>query len=381
MTQRTQQISLLTALGIIAAVLVGVHWLTGNSRPAPTQEEVRFGLPSADVKPNVQQGEPPQALFGYEPHKDESEQFIKSLPKPTIRDAGPQLFNAVGDEKEVLLYRALYKAYEIKYGKPFVVGRQGIGDCVSWGWAHGCDIHLAIMYLAGDSADFKLVATESIYGGSRVEARGRTLGGWSDGSYGSAAAKWVKDYGLIFREQYPSADLTSYSAKRAKDWGNYGNGGQGDNGKLDEEAKRSPVREVALVTTFEEAVAAIQSGYPIPVCSMQGFSLQRDADGFARASGQWAHCMCFIGVRYGNRPGLLCLNSWGPTWISGPKYPDDMPDGSFWVDKSTANRMLSSRDSFAVSGYDGFPFQELDHSDWVVNPPQHEEETQYALAP
>jgi hypothetical protein len=121
---------------------------------------------------------------------------------------------------------------------------------------------------------------------------------------------------------------------------------------------------VALVKTFDEAAAAIASGYPVPVCSGQGFSSTRDKDGFSRASGSWSHCMCFNSVRF-DRRGLLCQNSWGPDWIKGPKWPEDQPDGSFWVDEATVNRMLRGEDSFAVSAYEGFPYRDLKHGDWV----------------
>ena len=335
--------------------------------------------PSSDVLPTP--ADPPAALFGYQPHPQATRDFVRELPRPSIRQAGPALFQAAGPPPDVFLYRALYQAYEEKFGRPWQVGRQGIGDCVSFGWAHGADIHLAVMYKLGDSADWKPCATESIYGGSRVEARHVTQGGWSDGSYGAAAARWLKEYGLIFREVYAEVDLTTYSARRAKDWGNYGNGGKNDDGRLDEEAKKHPVRSVALVKTFDEAAAAIASGYPVPVCSMQGFDSHRDADGFAPPRGSWAHCMCFVAVRHGQRPGLLCLNSWGPSWIDGPKFPEDMPAGSFWVDKKVADQMLSGGDSFCVSGYGGFPFRRLNHTDWVDARPVSTSDTQYALAP
>ncbi|WP_131282684.1 hypothetical protein [Blastopirellula marina] len=353
---------------LVIGTIAGLAYFSSKEAPTATDPhdvagaQIQPGRPSADVLPG--QHQPVAALFGYKPQPAETRQFLRSLPQPNLREAAPQLFVARGPPQDALLYRALYKAHRDKFGSDWQVGRQGIGDCVSWGWAHACDIHLAIMYCEGDSADWRPVATESIYGGSRVEARGVKSGGYSDGSYGGAAAKWVRDYGLIFRETYPSVDLSRYSSRRAKDWGNYGNGGREDHGQLDLQAKKSPVRTVALVKTFDEAAAAIQSGYPVPVCSGQGFSSRRDDDGFCKTSGSWSHCMCFIGVRH-DRRGLLCLNSWGPTWVTGPKWPDDMPDGSFWVEEATVNRMLRQHDSFSVSGYDGFPFRQLDHAAWV----------------
>jgi len=251
----------------------------------------------------------------------------------------------------------------------FIANGYGVHNCVSWAFGHGADIHLAVMYTLGDTAEWKPAATEAIYGGSRVEARGRKTGGYVDGSYGGAAARWLVNWGALFRLPYQTPngliDLTQYSASRAKDWGNYGCGGKDDNGYLDAQAKRHPIRDVTLVKTFREAAAAIQSGYPVAVCSNQGFSKTRDEQGFARPVGSWAHAMCFIGVRF-DRPGLLCLNSWS-NWNSGPKYPADMPDGSFWVDAKVCDSMLGRGDSFAISGYDGFPYRELRHDQWVLN--------------
>ncbi len=365
---------------VLLSVLIGVVVLSWLINQVSTPDDTPIAEQPADGNPTPPQAAP-DSHFGYEPNPEETRKFLQQLPKATLREAGPQLFQADPPQDNIFLYRALYDAHLKKYGVPWQVGRQGIGDCVSFGFAHGADIHLAVMWSLGDSADWKPTATESIYGGSRVEARGVARGGWSDGSYGAAAAKWLREYGLIFREPYPTVDLSEYSPQRAKDWGNYGNGGQNDNGRLDAEARKHPVRTVALVRNFDEASAAIHSGYPVPVCSMVGFRMQRDADGFAQPQGTWPHCMCFVAVRHGDRPGLLCLNSWGPNWISGPKFPSDMPDGSFWVDPKTVDRMLAQNDSFAVSGYDGFPFRKLDHAKWVQATPPGDNEPIYVLAP
>lgn len=323
--------------------------------------------------------------FGYSPNPEGTARFLLELDKPLFADAGADAIKKA-EGRNTFLYRAAYAAHQELHGKPWVVERQLIGDCVSWGWAHGVWIAQCVDWEQGLLADPPpFPATESIYGGSRVEARGRdgsgrsAVGGWSDGSYGGAAARWCRDWGVVYRGVTANGlDLTAYSGDRSKSWGAYGNGGQGDNGVLDEAAKAHPCNHVALVTNFDEAAAAIESGYPVPVCSMVGFTSTRDSDGFCRRSGTWAHCMCFIAVRHGTgkdpgtgvedasgRRGLLCLNSWGPKASSGPKWPSDQPDGSFWVDEATVNAMLRGEDSFAIGSVGGLDWRDLDHREWL----------------
>lgn len=320
-----------------------------------------------------------EADFGYRPDPRGVEAFLAELPEPLFRQAGAE---TVREAKGVdtFLYRSAYKAHQALYGKPWVVERQGIGDCVSWGWAHGIYIAQSVDWETGRLAEPPAFPdTTAIYGGSRVEARGKpgdgrsAVGGWSDGSYGAAAARWVRDWGVVYREKFDRYDLSRYSADRAKQWGAYGNGGQGDGGKLDAVAKKHPATHVALVTTWAEAAAAIEAGFPVPVASMQGFASKRDANGYAAASGQWAHEMCFVAVRYQKNgspsDALLCLNSWGPNWISGQKWPADMPDGSFWVTRKVVESMLAQKDSFAVGSVSGFGWRDLHNGNWFAPAP------------
>jgi hypothetical protein len=201
-------------------------------------------------------------------------------------------------------------------------------------------------------------ATEAIYALSRVEVGKGRLGG-GDGSIGSWAAEAVQKWGTLRRMKYLTVDLSTYSGSRAKAWG-MPRAGLPD--ELEPLAREHPVQAASLVTSYEQARDAIANGYPVAVCSNQGFTESRDAEGFARASGSWAHCMAFLAVDdNAKRPGLLCQNSWGPDWIRGP-VRHNQPPGSFWVDAATANRMLSrDPDSFAVSGFVGFPVQSLDY--------------------
>jgi len=319
-----------------------------------------------------------ESRFGYTPDPEGLRQVMAEFgPAGRFSAAGAEAIEKA-EHKDTFLYRSAYKAHQAVYYEPWIVGRQGIGDCVSWGWSHAVWIALCCDWETGRLANPPpMVATESIYGGSRVEARGRPgdgrnpVGGYSDGSYGAAAARWVRDWGVIFRQEVGGHDLRVYSADTAKAWGAFGNGGQGDAGKLDEIAKLHPAKHVAAVGSFAEAAAAIESGYPVAVCSGQGFANVRDANGFAAASGSWAHCMVFIAVRYAANgspeDGLLCLNSWGPTWISGPSWPGDMPAGSFWVRRSVVDRMLGGEntDSFAVGSVGGLGHRPLDNGNWL----------------
>jgi hypothetical protein len=47
----------------------------------------------------------------------------------------------------------------------------------------------------------------------------------------------------------------------------------------------------SLVSTLDELDAGLANGYVAIVCSNQGFTMERDQDGFCRPSGSWAHCM------------------------------------------------------------------------------------------
>jgi len=323
---KTIVFGLATTLSIVASIYAIVQF--HQPKPAPKMPSALkvhgpggVELLEIEIKqtpPPVDAAKPdgPKQPTGYVPNPEGTKKFLGTLDKPTIREAGPDLFKAVpGTTPDgVFLYRPLQKQYQAKYGKPWVVGKQMIGDCVSWGWMHGVAIGQAINCELGDSSEFDMPATEAIYGGARVEASGspgdgrNPYGGWGDGSYGGVAAKCVHGKpGVLWRRKYDFADLTVYSGERAKQWGAYGCGGQNDNGKADKEAANFTVAGVALVRTFEEAAAAIKSGYPVPVCSGQGFSSRRDADGFAAPSGSWSHC--FIpGTIIGTEVPMSCEN-------------------------------------------------------------------------
>jgi hypothetical protein len=205
------------------------------------------------------------------------------------------------------------------------------------------------------------VLEASVYAFSRVEVRGqRNLGG--DGSYGGAAAKAVTKFGTLhYGLDYGGEKFTDNSGLREKEWGR-----DGVPDRLEKYAANHKVSSVALVTDFEQAAKAIQNGYPVAVCSMQGFSMTLRDGGYLSPMGTWAHCMMFVGVRWKPHPALLCVNSWGDCYSGDvdKTLPVQFQRSAGWVRAETCTRMLKGEDSFALSGYSGFAPRKLE-GNWL----------------
>ena len=298
--------------------------------------------------------------FGYLPDPDGAAAFVASLPHPTLTTAGPDL---VADQKtDVVLYPALLECLP-----GWRRGSQGnVGSCVGWAASLAVDFVAALDVIVRDEAEEVRgrVVEASLYGFSRVEARGQKVNAGGDGSTGFHAAKAIRDFGCLHYGVSYGGDIIEprNQQQRDKDWGR-----NGVPDHLEPFAKERRCVETTLAVDFDQAAAAIQNGYPVMVCSGQGFSMARDEDGFCKPGGVWWHAMVFAGVRWGRRPGLLCFNSWGDSNTVGKHYPATMPEAvrncSFWVDADVATKMLSGRDSYVYAGYSGFKRTAL--PDWT----------------
>ena len=224
---------------------------------------------------------------------------------------------------------------------------QEIGDCVSFGHGHGNDLLQCIESRLGNPVEYRETDTEFIYSASREVAG---ILGTSDGSYGSAAVKAMTTIGMLSREMLGA--LGTYSGDRAKEWGQNGP-------PHDLETKAAPFKlgSAALVSTWDELVAAITNGYPVTICTDQGFTLTRDADGFCDASGTWGHCMLLAGVRF-DRPGACIIQSWGPDVPTGPTALGQ-PTYSFWAAQNVIESILSEGDSWALAKAPAFAKRDL----------------------
>lgn len=305
-------------------------------------------------------------LCGWRPDENRIADFAAKNPRLSL--VAPHLLTR--ERKDVFLWLALLRC------KPnWLRGNQGIGDCVSWGAELAATCLMALQACKGTAKFIAEAATEPIYGGCRVEALGKRSGGWSDGAFGAAAAKWLRDWGVILRVDMSSQtgnaehDLRKYVSKRAKDWGNYGCGGQNDGGKLDGAARLMPVQHVVGVETIEEAAAAIQNCYPITIASNAGFGdMVRNDRGICRIVGEWAHQMCILGVRWrAGEPEFRIFQSWGPKSCSGsdPGIEQAAINGcSWWATAEDVAWILKTGDCWIYGDVFGLPPQNLD----IVSP-------------
>lgn len=259
-----------------------------------------------------------------------------------------------GDEPEQVF---LWEFPRRLFGQPIPCRDQkDVGACVAFGEACAIEHLICIQIAQGRNEEYHDVSQEVIYGGSRVQiGNGRIRG---DGSTGAWGAQWSKQYGQVARGVHGRHDLTSYSTTTCRQFGS-----RGVPDDLVPLARQRPCRAITPVRTAAECRLALANGYTVTVASSQGFRMSRDSEGFCAASGTWMHQMCILGYQKGTRPGFWIQNSWGPDAHKGPKGAGNPPDGGFWADERTVERMLAQGDSFAHGDMDGFPSRKLN---WFI---------------
>lgn len=340
-----------TALGAAVAALAILLWPASPPAPLPPQ-------PNDDAVEVVGGGGPP-AGYGTGWHKDDDEvkAVAATLPVKLFADT-PAGRNADPLPKAVYLWQAYTKLF----ARPPPPQNQGqVGSCVAFGTSRAIEMTLANEIVDGANFDWKPLVEEVIYGGSRVTIGGGRLRG--DGSVGIWGAKYVTEYGDLPRGQYPNYDLAKYSESRCRQWGN-----SGPPAALLLEIKKYPVGATTQVESWQEAKKALAQKYGIAVCSNRGFTMQRDARGVCRPSGNWNHCMALLGYHTdeaGREYGYI-QNSWDEEGTySGPLGWGEPGGGGFWAESSVIDKMLKQGDSWAFSAVKGFPAKRLD---WAAKP-------------
>lgn len=282
-----------------------------------------------------------QWYFGWIPRQAAIESLIGDLSLDTFTSSAPDLVGS-GKGKTVLLYEA---ARQIM-GQDLDPGPQQIGDCVGWGFSGCLDLLACVEVMAGESEAYSWdmrASPEVIYALSRIEY-GDIKHRDRDGSTGLWAKTALRKGGSISRSV-----IGPYSGDRARRWG-----ASGLPDEYEPIAEEHKIGYASLIGSYEAARDAIANGYPVAVCSNQGFEGSRDQDGFIDPSGSWAHCMKFVACKDDERPALLCMNSWGAHSPGGSRGKYDIPSNSWWVDAKTCTAMLKEGDSYAIGQFSGY---------------------------
>lgn len=313
-----------------------------------------------------------ESRFGYEPDPVGVKTFLAELEQPTFAEAGEDAVKKAKG-RDVFLYRDVYKAHEKVYSKPWQCWDQGsAGTCVSFAFGLGCTTAIAVDASIGKHAPPLDVATEPVYGGARTWGMNQQTQFGGDGATGYGAARWISGKcktpgvgGVLYRQQYGDVDLTQYSIPLSREWGS--RGVPLDLAKL---AHGNRCYDVAQVTSWDELASALESGYPVAICSQVGYGpipRTRDSLGFLSRGTNWSHAMLCWAIRHakngGGRDGALIQNSWKATWVNGGRWPDDQPEGSFWCSREDVEAALRQGDSWAISGT-SFGYRNLDNRIW-----------------
>ena len=346
---------------VLSAILTISHVFRGGSPPP--------------LPPAVE--EPPLVVRGADGWIDDPDAVNLALPRIAAQQGMPAEFRQIAqatidapdDDRSVFFWHAEKKVLDRILPS---WNQNPAGTCVSMGWARGCQDLMLLRIASGEREQWHAeVATEPIYGFSRVEIGGGRIRG--DGSVGAWAAQAVQKYGLLFRQEYADGrfDLRTYSVSTSRAWGK-----SGVPNELEPIAREHPVTTVARLSSGAELWAAMGSGYPVPVCSDVGFEGRAPSDGIMDPRGEWAHCMLFRGRFVHPTKGkcVIVQNSWG-NYLGRVSVETadhgrvELPEGCFAIRLAVAERMVKQGDTFAISSLRGFPKRRLTWDDVTINRP------------
>lgn len=265
---------------------------------------------------------------------------------------GMPVFSSVGPSTDYKGHRMMLWEFTRKVlGKDTENFRQEVGDCVSFGGKNVMEyLQCVDIILNGAANEFHPLFPPYFYGTSRVYV-GQNRLGYGDGSTGAWLQDAIKKYGVLRRDD-PS--VPPYDGNLARNWGV--NGPPQNFLTL---GQAHLVQTTAQVNTAADVANSLLSGYPVAVCSNQGFTMLPGSDGFHKPRGTWGHCMTIIGFEDHPQYGLyfIILNSWGDVHGSLTDFTSGapLPVGVLRVKGSVVDNMVGMQDSFSYSQFNGFP--------------------------
>lgn len=297
--------------------------------------------------------------FGLIPDPEGTAQFVSSLPRPTLAQAGPRL--TLDRHLPVFLGHQL-----LRVDPGWRRFNQPIGSCCGWGASHAADVTVACdLLIRKERESWGGRTIEGVtYGFSRVEVHGGRTNYGGDGSSGWAVAQALSKFGTLqYGRSYNGRVFVpgKVTGAQEREWGR-----AGIPSDLEAIAAQHKFETVTKITSFEEAATAIQNGYAVMVASSEGWSMNLKA-GWCQGDDYWPHLMAFTGVTWTPQPGLYCQNSWADCYQGtlDETLPVQFRRSGCWVPEKRCDRMLKcwGGDSFAVAGYRGFEPNQM--PDWT----------------
>jgi hypothetical protein len=290
------------------------------------------------------------------------------LAKLSVRAAAPQIMDLPID-RDVVLWPALFEEYS-----DWSFGRQGTGDCVSWGWKHCLDIRMSVLAaLGGAKRPDALHCQESIYGFGKCELK-NSYGFHGSGMSGVDAARATNRFGCLYRKTYPTIDLSEYSGDRAIAWGESPRRTHGVPDDLEPIAKEHCTLDYAVVQSLDSAAKLIVGGFPFIYCGYTYWGTRRGDDGLATSFDSGWHCMTATGVRFkdGKPWAFWIANTGHGNHCSGPLGPFNMPstyaDCGSWIPIEKIEPVILAGDCYSTSIVGGW--EPLLIPDWGFYPVQ-----------
>lgn len=297
-----------------------------------------------------------QFIPGWENRPEEVQAIAELQPIGSFEDT------ASGQQSDPLPdFVSLHDAAVKVLGKTLPIRNQGsAGTCVSFGTTRAVELTMLVAIARNGAFSFPAngIATEPVYGGSRIEV-GKGRLGRGDGSIGAWAAEFVKGWGVCARQIYPAynIDLSTYSIDTSRKWGS-----AGIPDAFEPTLKQHPVAGIAKVTTVDGALRALAAGHGIAESSSRLLNRSRDTNGTIGTYRGGGHCMACVGYKKINgRFKFQIDNSWGEYHTGGldPQFP--YPGGGL-IDQDDFQAMLDQGDTWTFSDVVGFPAR--DYIDW-----------------
>ena len=233
---------------------------------------------------------------------------------------------------------------------------QTIGDCVGKGIQRVAILLWCVRIALGMREKFPgIPASEVPYALGRHEI-GRDKLGKGDGCVVEWSIEASKKYGLLFRKDYGSVDLTDYSGQRARDWGAPKHGLPDE---LEPLTRAFPILEAAPINSWRDGCDAMYNGEPLVGGSNSIFT-KRDGQGYLILTKTGGHCTVFDG--YDDTLGKKSY--WSYNNASWPKIPgvriENCPACCGPITRGMVEKMLNQGQWYAVSDIQGMPAQSDD---------------------